>query len=82
MLVGDFRKLIKPPARELPKAIEMRLHRRAQPRLHMKIEQVAQPAVDAVEIHPAAIRRNEFRSSRDLIGIYRWHRKLEVIFSR
>jgi hypothetical protein len=47
----------------MPKSIEMRFHRRAQSRLHVKIEQVAQTMIDAVEVHAAAIRRNKFRGS-------------------
>ena len=67
MLVGNFRELVEPPARKIAEAIEMRLHRSAQPRLHVKIEQVAQAAVDAVEVHPATIRRDQ-RQPR----FYRW----------
>jgi hypothetical protein len=67
MLVGNFRKLIEPAAREIAEAVEMRLHRGTQPRLHMKIEQVAQAAVDAVKVHPAAIGRNQ-RSRRFIAG--------------
>ena len=59
MLVGNFGQLIKPSPTKPSKTIKMRLHRSAQPRLHMKIKQVAQPSVDAIEIHPAAIRRNK-----------------------
>ena len=60
MLVGNFRKFVQPSTREIAKTIELRLHRGAQPRLHVKIKQVAQPAVDAIEVHPAAIGRDEF----------------------
>ncbi len=59
MLVGDFREFIEPSSSKLSEAIEMRLHRSAQLRFHMKIEQVAQAAVDAIEVHPAAIGRNQ-----------------------
>ena len=82
MLVGNFRQLIKPSSSKLSKTIKMRLHRSAQPRLHVKIEQVAQPAVDAIEVHPAAIGRDEFGGSSIAVQINRCHRKLEVIFSR
>lgn len=82
MLVGDFGKLVEPASSELSELIEMRLHRGAQPRLHVKIEQVAQAVVDAVEVHAAAIRRNEFGGRRELVGIFNRHRKLELIVSR
>ena len=61
MLVGNFGELVETPARELPKTVEMRLHRRAQARLHMEIEQVAQPAVDTIEVHAAAVGRDQPR---------------------
>ncbi len=83
MLVGDFRKLVEPAPSELAELIEMRLHRGAQPRLHVKIEQVAQAAVDAVEVHAAAIRRNQFGGRRCSLSEFSdSHRKLELIFSR
>jgi uncharacterized protein len=84
MLVRDFRKLIEPPARKLAQPLEMRLHCRAQPRFHVQIEQVAQPAVDTVEVHAAAIGRNQRSGfiAFESVGICRCHRELEVIFSR
>ncbi len=63
----------------------MRLHRRAQPRLHVEIEQVAQAAVDAIEVHAAAIGRDQRGGGLvacEVAGIYGSHRNLEVIFSR
>ena len=85
MLVGDFGELVESAACELAEAIEMRLHRIAQPRLHMEIEQLAQPSVDAVKVHAAAIRRNQCSRrivTRELVRICGSHWKLELIFSR
>ena len=82
MLVGNFRKLIKPSSREQAKTIKMRLHRSAQPRLHMKIEQVAQhvtsalrrvPGIDgAVLSNGAGFAQSQFHgeSARTVQGCY------------
>jgi hypothetical protein len=66
MLVGNFRELIEAPSSKMAEAIEMRLHRSAQARLHVEIEQVAQSAIDAVKVHPATIRRHQ--ASRRVIA--------------
>ena len=61
MLVGDPRQLVEPAACECAEAIEMRLEAREIIRREIMREQVAQAAVDGVEILSGAI-------GRDVIG--------------
>ncbi len=58
MLVGDPRQFIEPAARECAEAIEMRFQPLKIVRLQIKPEQIAQAAIDGIEILPRAIRRD------------------------
>ena len=57
MLVGGFGQLVEFSACELAEAIVVRLHMRAHLRLHVELQQILKSAIDAIEVHPAAIER-------------------------
>jgi hypothetical protein len=65
MFVGNFRQFVEFSAREFTEAIVMRLHLRAQLRIHVELEEILQSAIDAIEVHSAAI-------EREMIGSARW----------
>ncbi len=68
MLVGGFGQLVEFSAREFTEAIVVRLQVRAHLRLHVELQEVLKSAIDAIEIHPAAI-------EREMIGAGAWRRR-------
>ena len=57
MLVGGFRQLIQPAARQRPEAMEMRLEPPEIVRRQIELQQLAQAAIDQVEVLSGAVRR-------------------------
>ena len=58
MLVGGFRQLIQPAARQRPEAMEMRFEPPKIVRRQIELQQIAQAAIDQVEVQSGAIRRD------------------------
>ncbi len=58
MLVGGFRQLIQPAARQRPEAMEMRLEPPKIVRRQIELQQITQAAVDQVEVLTGAVRRD------------------------
>src|SRR5580658_11075681 len=59
MRVGNLGNLVQPPPRHPAKSIEVRFHCSAEARIHVQIEQIAEPAIDSIEVEPATIRRDQ-----------------------
>ena len=63
MLVGDAGKLVEPAAGELAEPIEMRFQHSEIIRCQIKRQQIAQAAVDGVEILSGAVGREMIRAA-------------------
>ena len=64
VLVSGLSQFIEFSAGQLTEAIVMRLEVREHLRIHVQLQQVLQSAIDAVEIHAAAIEREMIRAMR------------------
>ena len=64
MLVGDRRKLVETPTGQSPQPLELRREAGARIGVEIHRQQLAQARIDAEEIHPAAVGRDELRGGR------------------
>ena len=69
MLVGDPRQLVEPAAGERAEPVEMRLQTAKIVRRQIKRQQIAQAAVDGVEILSGAVRRDVIGAAARGIGV-------------
>jgi hypothetical protein len=69
VFVGDLGQFIQAAARERAEAIEMRFQPSEIGRLQIKLEKIAQAAVDRVEILSGAIRRDVIGAAIDILGL-------------